>query len=170
MARRSSSQYFAVWVFGSLIVQRPPSLQWSSSHKGLIPSTNYEHVNKADWPRRKEAYKVQECANWHDRGSSEVRLNLPKLANCLEIGDDFVGDLVSLRHIDLVFLLLDHSPHSVSLLQSEVSRRHVVHASSVRCFWVCFGYHSRGSLVCVSLLWLEESCLLSSVVSARVGD
>ena len=37
---KSSSQYLAVWVLGSFITHRPPSLQASSSQSGLTPSIN----------------------------------------------------------------------------------------------------------------------------------
>ena len=171
-----------MWDFGSLIVHLPPSLQFSSSHRGLIPSTNYakhptvllNHLRATSKSHSRQSqekctYKMQKSADWHDRGSSEVRLNLPELANCLEFGDDFVGDLISLRHIRLMLLLLNHSPHSVTLLQSEVCRRNIV-GDNLSSLLGCQRTATFSVRLFARSLWLEFFRFLSNIVCLLVGD
>jgi hypothetical protein len=67
---------------------------------------------------------VKECAEWHDRRASEMRIDLPKFAYCSEFSYNFVVVLVGFGHVVLLLsglaLLLHHGPHLVLLRQRRV--------------------------------------------------
>jgi len=70
-------------------------------------------------------YVVKKCAERHDRRASEVRVNLPKFADCSKFSYNFVVVLVGFGHVVLLLgglaLLLHHGPHLVLLRQRRVS-------------------------------------------------
>lgn len=71
---------------------------------------------------RASTYEVEEGTQRHDRGPSEVRVDLPELANRRELSDHLVVSDVSLAQISLLILLLllarllHHGPDLVRVL------------------------------------------------------